>query len=175
MRGQIVEFEEVSSKGKTSAENLKVQHGLWSGSRQPITAASIRLPVAILFHTPSSHLHRTEGRRCRRDLRIGFRAVRPPEAIPHDRRRLCALAALPFAKGQINCLTKGRIGSSPTSSAWLTACSPNSRAFCRTKQPTSSRKAVYRCSGPNFLAEIVGERARPGLERGENVNTIWVG
>ena len=55
---QIVEFEEVSSKGKTSAENPKVQHGLWSGSRQPITAASIRLPVSILFHTPSSHLHR---------------------------------------------------------------------------------------------------------------------
>ncbi len=24
--GQVVEFEEVSSKGKTSAENLKVQH-----------------------------------------------------------------------------------------------------------------------------------------------------
>ena len=56
--GQIVEFEEVSSKGKTPAENLKVHYGLWSGSRQPITAASTRLPVSILFHTPSSHLHR---------------------------------------------------------------------------------------------------------------------
>jgi hypothetical protein len=63
---------------------------------------------------------------------------RPPGAIPHDRRRLCALAALPFAKGQIDCLTKGRIGS----------------------QPRASRKAIYRCSGPNFLAQIVGERAR---------------
>ena len=85
---------------------------------------------------------------------------RPPGAIPHDRRRLCALAALPFAKGQIDCLTKGRIGSPPTSSAWLTACSPNTGTFCRTKQPRASRKAVYRCSGPNFLAQIVGERAR---------------
>jgi cold shock CspA family protein len=60
--GRSSNLKKSRAKGKTSAENLKVQDGLWSGSRQPITAASIRLPVSILFHTPSSHLHRN-GRR----------------------------------------------------------------------------------------------------------------
>ncbi len=50
-----------------------------------------------------------------------------------------------------------RIGSLPMSSAWPTASSPNIGTFCRTKQPRPSRKAVCRCSEPNFLAEIVAE------------------
>src|SRR5258705_6246454 len=38
------------------------------------------------------------------------------------------------------------------SSAWPTACSPNTGTFCRTKQPRPSRKVVCRCSGPSFTA-----------------------
>jgi hypothetical protein len=41
----------------------------------------------------------TERRRYRRDLRIGFRAVRPLGTSPRDRRHLYPLAVLPFCEG----------------------------------------------------------------------------
>jgi hypothetical protein len=56
------------------------------------------------------------------------------------------------------------IGSLPTLSASPMTCSRSTGTFCRTKQPKLSRKAVCRCSGPNFSAEIMGESsaAAPG-------------
>jgi CspA family cold shock protein len=63
--GQVVEYEEVSNRGKTSAENLKVQRWFPFGSRQPITAAlparlampalssKIELGIALLWTSPA--------------------------------------------------------------------------------------------------------------------------
>jgi cold shock protein len=47
--GQVVEYEEVSNRGKTSAENLRVQR----------TVASMRLLVLVFAfsHKPSRHRH----------------------------------------------------------------------------------------------------------------------
>ena len=49
--GQVVEYEEVSDRGKTSAGNLRVQRWVLIDSRQPTTVASIRL--LVFFHMPS--------------------------------------------------------------------------------------------------------------------------
>jgi hypothetical protein len=44
-----------------------------------------------------------------------------------------------------------------------------------TKQPRASRKAVYRCSGPNFLAQIVGEKSQNVARRNSDLSTLyWV-
>ena len=55
----------------------------------------------------------------------------------------------------------------------LSSASPMARSrstgtFCRTKRPKPNRKAVCRCSGPNFSAEIMGESStavRPRMFR----------
>ena len=51
------------------------------------------------------------------------------------------------------------IGSPPMSSAWPTACSRNTRMFCRMKRPRRSREAVCRCSESGFP-----------IERGQSLN-----
>jgi hypothetical protein len=45
-------------RGKTSAENLRIQRWACSGACQPTTAASIRLQVLAFSHVPSRHRHR---------------------------------------------------------------------------------------------------------------------
>src|SRR4029077_5407677 len=56
--GQVVEYEEVSNKGKTSAENLRVQRLFRWGAPQPIIAASLRRRVFAFCQVPSVHWHK---------------------------------------------------------------------------------------------------------------------
>jgi hypothetical protein len=57
MTGQAIEYEEVSNKGKTSAEILRVQRrGLPTG-RHPTTAASTGLLVFAFCHIPARQAH----------------------------------------------------------------------------------------------------------------------
>src|SRR5882762_8837656 len=63
------------------------------------------------------------------------------------------MAAFPTPEGR-------GIGSLPMSSALPMTCSRSTGMFCRTKRPKPSRKAVCRCSGLNFLTEIMG-RVQP--------------
>jgi cold shock protein len=50
--GQVVEYEEVSNRGKTSAENLRVQRWVLLRARQPTTIASMRLLAFAFSHMP---------------------------------------------------------------------------------------------------------------------------
>jgi cold shock protein len=57
-QGQAIEYEEVSNKGKTSAENLRVQRRGLPIGRHPTTAASTGLLVVAFCHIPARHRHR---------------------------------------------------------------------------------------------------------------------